>query len=182
LRDYAQILAAKVSGPSDGLVHKIVRRILEDIEIFERRGGGLVATKINWKILPPGEHPFKRIVEHFQHISKHRRDLIVDMNRLHRVFSLSPERVFVGIDEFEGYVVFYFASAETAVLDCPIFGNAIYVFGENWKSLSRLTKSQLLNSRRPNIERIVHSGAWFSRLRSVVAARRLRVSLRAQSP
>jgi|GEM_PF-2417854 len=177
LRDYAQILETKVRARSNSPSYKIVARILEDIEIFEKRNAGFVTTKINWKILPPGKHPFQKIVEHFQRISKHRRDLIVDMNRLHKAFSLGPEEVFVGTDEFEGYVVFYFASAETAVLDCPVIGNAIYVFGENWKSLSRLTKSQLLSAKRPNVERIIHSGAWFSRLRSLVTTRRLNANL-----
>ncbi|HYN24813.1 MAG TPA: hypothetical protein VES69_07185, partial [Pyrinomonadaceae bacterium] len=78
------------------------------------------------------------------------------------------------------YVVFYFALAQTAVLDCPVTGNAIYVFGENWKSLSRLTKSTLLNSRNRDINRIVHNGAWFPRLRSLVVMRLYQANLRRQ--
>ena len=129
------------------------------------------AKKLPWKLLPRGKQPFQTLVQHFQNLSRHSPSLIVDINRLDRAYSLNPDEVFVGTDEFEGYVVFYFAGAQTAVLDCPVTGNAIYIFDDDWKSLCRLTKYDLLNSRRNRVIRIVHNGAWFSRLRSVVATR-----------
>jgi len=171
LREYARILKLKVNESPAGA--RILRRILEDIQIFEKRGVGFGTKRLKWKLLPRGEHPFQRIVQHFQGLSKHSTPVVFDVHRLHKAYSLNPDDVFVGIDEFEGYVVFYFAEAETAVLDCPVTGNAIYIFGENWKSLSHLTKSALLSTRKRDVVRIVHIGKWFSRLKSVIATRRL---------
>jgi hypothetical protein len=97
-----------------------------------------------------------------------------------RIHSLGPNETYVGIAEFEGYVVSCFSRAATAVLDCPVMGNAIYVFGENWKYLSRLTKSDLLNGRRRDFDRIIHNGEWFLRLKSLVSTRESRANLRRQ--
>lgn len=78
---------------------------------------------MKWKLLPKGEHPFQRIDRHFQDLSKHRHNVVYDITRLRRVNGLGPDGIYLGIEEFEGYVVFYFDRAQTAVLDCPV----------NWK-------------------------------------------------
>jgi hypothetical protein len=153
-------------------------RIFDDITMYEKRGPLLTATKLRWKLLPKGNYPFERILKHFDGLSRQRNHQVFDISRLHKINGLSPDATYVGIEEFEGYVVFYFDQAETAVLDCPLTGNAIYVFGENWKTLSRLDKSTLINHRRRNCERIIHRGAWFSRLKSLIATRRLRANLK----
>ena len=172
LRQYARILKSKLSASSSA--RRIVTRILEDIAIYEKRGPLLAATKVSWKLLPKGSHPFERILKHFEQLSRRRRNPIFDVARLHKINSLSPDEIYVGIDEFEGYAVFYFHEGPTAVLDCPLTGNAIYVFGENWKTLSRLTKSALINNRTRDCQRIIHKGEWFLRLKSVMATRRVR--------
>lgn len=183
LTEYARILEWKISGlPANSLATRIVRRINEDIEIYIKRGGTRFGAKnLNWKLLPKGKQRFKKLVEHFERISKQQIPTRFDMDRLHKVHSLRPDDVFAGIDQFEGYVVFYFVSAETAVLDCPVTGNAIYVFGKKWKSLSRLTKTALLNDQRRDVTRIVHHGAWFSKLKSLVKMRQLKAELQRQT-
>lgn len=179
LFEYARILESKVDGSSpDSFRRRIVRRIFEDIAIYRERRTAFGAKKLLWKLLPQGKQPFQKLIQHFHGLSQKVTHVVFDIDRLHKVYSLNPDEVFVGTEEFEGYVVFYFALAETAVLDCPVTGNAIYVFGENWKSLSRLTKSTLLNSRNLDINRIVHNGAWFPRLRSLVTTRRYQADLR----
>ncbi|MBA2526131.1 MAG: translation initiation factor IF-2 N-terminal domain-containing protein [Pyrinomonadaceae bacterium] len=181
LFEYARILESKVGGsPPDSFRRRIVRRIFEDIAIYQQRGTTFGAKKLRWKLLPQGKQPFQKLIQHFHGLSQKMTPVVFDIGRLHKVYSLNPDEVFVGTEEFEGYVVFYFALAQTAVLDCPVTGNAIYVFGENWKSLSRLTKSTLLNSRNRGINRIVHNGAWFPRLRSLVATRGYQADLRRQ--
>ncbi len=150
----------------------------EDLAIYTERGGNFGAKKLHWKLLPPGNQPFQKLIKHFEGLSSRDSRIVFDVNRLHRVYSMNPNEVFVGTEEFEGYVVFYFAQARTAVLDCPVTGNAIYLFGENWRALSHLTKSALLNSRRHAVTRIVHSGAWFARLRSLIATRSLQAGIR----
>ncbi len=178
LKEYARILEWKIGDlPAHSAGTRIVRRINEDIDIYLKRGGTRFgAKKLNWKLLPKGKQPFKKLLEHFERISKQPAPIVFDIDRLYKVYSLRPDDVFVGIDEFQGYVVFYFGSAETAILDCPVTGNAIYVFGENWKSLSYLTKTALLSGRGRDVTRIVHYGAWFSRLQTLLQSRRSRAA------
>jgi hypothetical protein len=178
LRQYTRILQSKL--PPESRSKHIVNRILEDIAIYERRGPLLAASKVNWKLLPKGSYPFDKVLKHFEELSRRKKyqHQEYDVARLHRINSLSPDEIYVGNDEFEGYVVFYFAQIKTAVLDCPLTGNAIYVFGENWKTLSRLTKSALINRRASGFHRIVHNGEWFSRLKSLLVTGRVRASHR----
>jgi hypothetical protein len=174
LRQYARILELKAQSHSK----HIVNRIREDIAIYEKRGPLLAASKVNWKLLPKGRYPFDKVLKHFEELSRRKKyqHQEYDVTRLHRINSLSPDEIYVGNDEFEGYVVFYFAQIKTAVLDCPLTGNAIYVFGENWKTLSRLSKSALINRRAGGFQRIIHNGGWFFRLKSLVAIGRVRAS------
>jgi len=179
LFEYARILESKIQAGSSGkrfnVRRNVVARIVEDIKIYESK---LRVRKLKWRLLPPGKAAFPHIVKRFEHLSTQRPGAVFDINRLYRIHSLGPTETYVGIKEFESYVVFYFGRAESGVLDCPVTDNAIYVFRENWKSLSRLTKSDLLNSRRRDFERIIHKGDWFSRLKSLLSTRELRADLR----
>jgi hypothetical protein len=74
----------------------------------------------------------------------------------------------IGRGEFDGYVAFFFARGGKVALECAWEGNAIYVFPEDrWLSLSKLTKSDLLETHGHELERIIHDsgGQWFSRLK-----------------
>jgi hypothetical protein len=116
-------------------------------------------------LLPSGEYPFERILEHLNEGASARDKDEFDETRLRTIYTLGPAHTYVGIDQFSGYVAFYFAQRRTAVLDCPKVGNAIYVLrGEEWSQLCRLTKKELLRDH-PGVERIIHRGRWLDRLK-----------------
>jgi hypothetical protein len=87
-----------------------------------------------------------------------------DLSRLEKLATLNPSECYVGLDEFEGYVVFCFSGTETAVLENPLEGNAVYIISSGWQPLSRLSKSELLEEMPEIVHRVVHQGDWFSRL------------------
>lgn len=124
--------------------------------------------QVSWKILPPGAPPFDRILTHFQQLQEKNKHIEYDNTRLEKLFTLNPTIIYVGIDEFEGYVVFQFAKTGISVLECPIVGNAIYVLKQDWKYLSKLSKRELLEEHRTSVIRIIHSGEWFTRLKQIV--------------
>ena len=122
------------------------RRFRKSLIPFNEEAGTTVqrlaihgVKRIKWKLLPPSVHPFPRIARHFEDLSTHRTHVKYDLNRLANFHGLDPDETFIGLDEFAGYVVFHFRHVPIAVLDCPVTGNAIYVFGHNWRSLCRLT-------------------------------------------
>jgi len=45
-----------------------------------------------------------------------------------------------------------------ALLERPVYGNAIYVLGLDWKRLSRLSKRELLADETHGVTKIVHRG------------------------
>ena len=122
---------------------------------------------VPWKILPPGEHPFTQIMSYYESLGEQRKKIRYDLERLRQVSSLEPAKTYCGIDEFEGYVVFYFQELNIAILDCPIVGNAIYILLGDWQNLCRLSKGELLNFHPEETIRITHSGDWFDRLKEV---------------
>lgn len=124
--------------------------------------------KLPWKLLPPGEHLFPRILAHFERLARHSRHAAYDFDRLRQINSLRPDSVYLGTDEFKGYAVFYFNNSSTAVLECPVSGNAIYIIKGNWQRLSQLSKSELLSQFPRQVKRVIHNGWWFYRLKSLL--------------
>ncbi len=55
---------------------------------------------------------------------------------------------------------FPFSHTEKVLLECLVFGNAIYVIHSDWKRLSRTTKQDLLTRRSREVTRILHRGGW----------------------
>jgi len=127
------------------------------------------ADYIPWTILPAGEQPFPHILSHYEFLKRSSFDVQIASERLKLIETLKPAKTYKGLDEFDGYFVFYFAETGIAVLECPLKGNAIYIIRNDWETLSKCTKAELLTSHQSNVTRIVHSGDWFSRLRKIIS-------------
>jgi hypothetical protein len=123
---------------------------------------------IPWKILPPGEHPFPHILEYCEHLKQNAKKRRVIGERIKLIGSLNPTNSYVGVDEFNGSFIFYFQELDSAILDNPEYGNAIYVIRGDWKTLSRLSKAELLEGYQDNVTRVIHSGNWFVRLKKLI--------------
>lgn len=95
--------------------------------------------KVSWEILPLGEHPFLEIVKHCEKLQERNSKARFELGRLKRINELEPTEIYQGVDEFDGYFVFYFRDSGVAILDCPTVGVE-------------------------NVSRIIHSGDWFRRL------------------
>ncbi len=160
---YKEHYEAKLKSYENSISARIIKRLCFDISKFNSQI--LTTQKLNWELLPTGERSFKKLKDYLQTIPK-LSDVEFDFERLDKIISLNADEIYYGVDEFEGYLVFYFGKIKVAVLDCPIKGNAIYIFGEDWKNLSRLSKSKLLNFYPNKTKRIIHKGDWFEKLKS----------------
>ncbi len=150
---------------------KIIEKMRSDLINFIPRkvsAQTLNSTQVlNWKLLPTGAIPFHYLKNYLQEVSKSSREEF-DLEKIEKIISLDADKIYCGIDDFNGYLVFLFEEIELAVLDCPQKGNAIYIFGEDWKTLSRLSKSELLNYYPNKTKRIIHRGDWFERLKLIL--------------
>ncbi len=125
--------------------------------------------RLNWRLLPPGRYPWERLRETINPIversKKGKRGVI--SSRLQVMNDLGPEFHAIGQGGFLGYVVFGFPSKNLFVLESTLYGNATYVFEEDWEQLSRMSKAQILDE---NLQRarIVHREGWVDAITQVV--------------
>jgi hypothetical protein len=168
-RRHGELLEAyKESVPLKKIVVRLSKEIKRAIEV-----GGTI-ERVNWKLLPKGEGLGDAFRNHLEGVRRQTRGKQYDPGSLDKNWTLRPERIFVGQDEFDGYYVFVFEKYPVAVLECPWVGNALYLISKDrWVALSRLSKSSLLDSDCRDVERLIHgpSGDWFDRLCSKVKGR-----------
>ena len=122
--------------------------------------------RISWQILPPGKWSIDQITKHYRALESNNSKGKYELNRLESLKTLNPTTCYIGLEEFEGYVVFCFDYTEKAILENPVRGNAIYVIYNNWPEMSKMTKRELLTNQDDNVKRIIHRGDWFQRLKS----------------
>lgn len=137
------------------------------------RGDGRVAgRRLPWRVLPPGELTLERVLAHYERLARERPGRRFEPERIEKALSLGPTGWWEGSEGsegFGGYVVFEYPGTERVLLECGLYGNAIYVLGPDWKRLSRLSKRELLDG--GSATRIVHVGAWFETLKLALRLR-----------
>lgn len=129
----------------------------------------LAARRLNWEILPPGKQPWERIKKSVAPIVERAKkgNQGVILRRLEFMHQAVPELVAQGRGGFSGYIVFGFPRKNLFVLESLYYGNATYVFRENWEKLSQLTKAEILSG---NLQtaRVVHQPGWEKEVRRLI--------------
>ncbi|MBL7819462.1 MAG: hypothetical protein JNL65_02525 [Saprospiraceae bacterium] len=129
--------------------------------------------RLNWNIFPPGKRPWseqKALLRPLLESIKESRIIPVIESRLEDINHLDPDFTACGTNGFHGYIVFGFTSKNIFILESALYGNAIYVFNNNWEALSKLTKAEILRNN-AQIERITHNGKranWLDRIRKLL--------------
>lgn len=147
-----------------------IKRIRHDFGLWQR---GLLEVefetpvhRVYWELLKPSGDSWAELVRHFEHLSRIRGEQY-DIERIKLLRDYKPDDIYVGRASFEGYVVFCYDRADTAALECPKVGNALYFMAlPDWRFLSQLSKTELLDHHRPEIRRFVHSGTWHQDLKN----------------
>lgn len=125
--------------------------------------------RLNWKILPPGRHPWNQLRRELEPVVKEakRGNRPVVTHRLEFLGSFDPEFSAIGLGGFSGYVVFGFPEHQTFVVESAHYGNATYVFGENWEQLSQMTKAEIIEGDFHRA-RIIHREGWDAEVRGIL--------------
>lgn len=144
----------------------------EECEILTDNLSDLYPEKtiyLNWEVLPQGEYPWSKIEEDLDKIStgnsKTNRRMMKD--RCGYINEFNPDFRAYGKAGFRGYVIFGFKKKNTYVLESVYSNNATYVFNENWRELSMLTKAQILNGGLHSA-RLIHRGNWKKEISSLL--------------
>ena len=115
----------------------------------------------NWSVLPTGEYPFEIIEEHINQslqIVRNRNSKVIK-HRVQKISSFEPNFIAVGNAGFTGYWIFGFPNKDIYILESVYPNNATYVLGENWESISRMSKSDILRNDF-HVARLVHRIGW----------------------
>ena len=147
-----------------------VRRVRRDIERAFRPDGPLAPPgDLPWELLPPGQLTREGVRAHYERLARAYPERGYLPERMVEAHSLGPRAWWKGRKGFYGYVVFEFAGTEKVLLECPVYGNAIYVLGGDWRELSRKSKGSVLASE--GTVRIPHAGDWPGRTKLVLGIR-----------
>lgn len=126
---------------------------------------------VNWELLPPGTLPgdlLRRVLSGLpRSLPIERREEAID--RLEAVIALAGDdpAYVIGTSGFRRYVGVKFRDNLVA-LENLNYGNALYLFYENWEALSQRTRLELLADRDAHFDRVVHTDGWQLRLNSLL--------------
>src|SRR4030042_784544 len=104
--------------------------------------------RLHWKVLPQGRMPWDRLNAELDPLIRCQPDgnQPVIRHRLQAVNAHGPSFVAVGQGGFDGYVIFAFPDRNIFILECVHFGNATYVFSNDWERLSQMSKAEILDN------------------------------------
>jgi hypothetical protein len=124
---------------------------------------------LNWRILPQGEMPWDQLRAALEPMINRARpgNRPFLEHRLRTLHSFRPVFQVLGEAGFGGYVIFGFPSRNLYVCESAVYGNATYVFDQNWERLSQLSKAEILNGHLER-DRIIHVLSWTDQLRSLL--------------
>ncbi|MCF8070051.1 MAG: hypothetical protein K9L30_15830 [Desulfobacterales bacterium] len=124
---------------------------------------------LNWHILPPGKYPWKKLEGQLKPLIEKEKEQkqIVIKHRLELITGYDPEFVAVGKAGFAGYLIFGFPRKNLYVLESLYYGNATYIFEENWETLSKLTKAEILTGNFQK-DRFIHRVKWDGHIRKLL--------------
>jgi hypothetical protein len=125
--------------------------------------------RLNWTVLPPGRMPWEQLRTHLQPLIQRARkgNQPVIAHRLETINGYGPEFTAVGHGGFDGYVIFGFPERNLYICESRYSGNATYVFGQDWETLSQMTKADILSESLQEA-RLIHRAGWEAHLRRVM--------------
>ncbi|MGO3752045.1 MAG: hypothetical protein ACTJGH_04665 [Peptoniphilaceae bacterium] len=141
----------------------LMLEIIGVVEAFNLDGNNKIieidtVETVNWEILPSGE----RIWESFAKkqkglLSKSEKTLIRE--RFEFINEFQPDSIKKGIGGYTGYLVFEFKNKDIFIFDSIVYGDATYIFDNNWEYVSKLTKKEIITQGLAK-DRIIHNKLW----------------------
>lgn len=146
--------------------------IFRQVEFFELDMNSInkpTIERLNWEILPQGELPWEdkeKYIEKVAQNAKKSQKVFLD-ERLKTIESENPDLRAIGINGYKGYIVYGFSEKNLYIFESAFYGNATYIFKYEWKSISQLTKSEIINNNLVE-KRLIHTSEWKEQLLSAI--------------
>lgn len=144
---------------------RAIRRLKTMLKELVSHRRVLRAQRVPWRILPPGKAGARKAAQYYRRLQSLAPELRVEEARLRFMEELDADSVFIGQDSFDGYICFFFAKQNVAVLECPFYGEAAYILQSDWRALSHYSKSELLTHFKAVTTRVIHTSRFHSNFR-----------------
>ncbi len=146
------------------LVINIFLEIFGYCEILDKNKNSiskdLEIKKVEWDILPRGRYPWDirdRLKEYFNKIPIKNKEIIENRNVI--ISEYNPNFLAIGKSSFRGYIVYGFTKLNIFIFESKEINNATYVFKDEWESVSKLTKKDIIEEDKCH-KRIIHDKNW----------------------
>ncbi len=153
----------KSNGEVTKRYHQIIALRSKKNRLLLKSPNIIPVQKLPWKFFPQDQWTVEQIVKEFgKYVSNNE---ILDETRIWKIYdNLNPSDCYIGQDGFNRYIAFCFNWTDKVVLECPIYGNAIYIINGEWKEITKLSKWKARSSHQVTVIR--HSTNWFNRLKN----------------
>lgn len=127
----------------------------------------LKTLRVSWEVLPPGTRD-EAIERVFRGRSPSVKEKALVEDRYDFLKSLKPKKLVFGISGLQRYFGGLMRD-DLVVFENIEYGNAVYIMFDDWKDLSKRTRTELLSGRfGDNFERVLHVRGWKSSIREIV--------------
>ncbi len=178
------VIAFQVQEVLDKNAEEFDEHLFENLNLLQENVGacGVEATTValvdyakslhvSWEILPPGtlEETLNRV---FRGKTPTLEEKDVVSERYNFFQTLKPKSLVFGQSGFRRYFGALLED-DLVVFENVQYGNAIYIFFDDWEELSKLSRVNLLSGKYgASFERVVHTTGWKEKVKSVVTEKR----------
>jgi hypothetical protein len=123
---------------------------------------------LNWEILPPGVYPWEKIEEIIKKSSSDipNNVLQISISRIKKLRGYKPTFEATGRAGFRGYLILGFKDKDIFIAESTRYGNATYIFGQDWEELSKMSKAEILSDDKQK-DRIIHDKNWDKKIEEI---------------
>ena len=123
------------------------------------------AKHVSWEIFPRGKRDIKTLITKrlFNYTPEYTKNII---DRASVIDELKPQQFIFGTEITNDYYGAQFHK-NLIIFENVKYGNATYILYENWEELSKLSRTEILNSQN-NFDRIIHDSNWEKKLRDTL--------------
>lgn len=86
-------------------------------------------------------------------------------DRIHFINQFNPDSIIQDTGGYTGYLAFGFKDKELFIFDSIKYGNATYIFEDDWEEVSKLTKKEIIRNDLA-VDRIYHDNNWEQQIES----------------
>lgn len=127
----------------------------------------LATTSVAWEILPPGTRE-EAVARIFRGREPTDQQKSVVGERYDFLMGLHPKQLIYGTSGLQRYFG-ALLDERLVVFENVEYGNAIYIMFNDWKELSKRTRTELLSGRYgKNFERVQHGSGWQDNARAII--------------